>query len=63
MQFHPEMDQDTLAAWLASDAAYVEKACGPGGAEQIRAETPRLFPEYAAARDRLLRNLVQSLVR
>jgi GMP synthase-like glutamine amidotransferase len=63
VQFHPEMDQDTLAAWLASDAAYVEKACGPGGAEQIRAETPRLFPEYAAARDRLLRNLVQSLVR
>ena len=32
VQFHPEMDQPTLAAWLASDVAYVEKACGPGGA-------------------------------
>jgi GMP synthase (glutamine-hydrolysing) len=63
VQFHPEMDQATLAAWLDSDVAYVEKACGPGGAERIRAETPRLFPEYAAARDRLLRNLIQDLVR
>jgi GMP synthase (glutamine-hydrolysing) len=63
VQFHPEMDQATIGAWLASDTAYVEKACGPGGAERIRGETPRLFPEYAAARDRLLRNLVQSLAR
>jgi GMP synthase-like glutamine amidotransferase len=62
VQFHPEMDAATIAAWLESDAAYVERACGPGGADRIRAETPRLFPEYAAARDRLLRNLVQGLV-
>jgi GMP synthase (glutamine-hydrolysing) len=62
VQFHPEMDAATILAWLESDAAYVAGACGPGGAQRIRAETPRLFPEYAAARDRLLRNLVQALV-
>jgi GMP synthase (glutamine-hydrolysing) len=63
VQFHPEMDEATIAAWLDSDAAYVEKACGPGGVERIRSETPRLFPEFATARDRLLRNLVSSLIR
>jgi GMP synthase (glutamine-hydrolysing) len=61
VQFHPEMDQATITSWLDSDAAYVATACGPGGVERIKAETPRLFPEYAAARDRLLRNLVHSL--
>ncbi|HXU81899.1 MAG TPA: type 1 glutamine amidotransferase, partial [Polyangia bacterium] len=62
VQFHPEMDQATIGAWLTSDAEYVARACGPDSVERIRAETPRLFPEYAAARDRLLRNLVQGLV-
>jgi GMP synthase (glutamine-hydrolysing) len=62
VQFHPEMDQTTIGAWLESDVDYVERACGPGGADRIRTETPRLFPEYAAARDRLLRNLVQCLL-
>jgi GMP synthase (glutamine-hydrolysing) len=61
VQFHPEMDQATIGAWLQSDAEYVARACGPEGVERIRAETPRLFAEYAPVRDRLLRNLVQCL--
>jgi GMP synthase (glutamine-hydrolysing) len=61
VQFHPELDVATLEAWLESDAAYVAQACGPEGAARIRAETARHFPAYAAARDRLLRNLIRCL--
>jgi len=62
VQFHPEMHAPVIESWLGSDAAWVERACGPGAAERIRAELPRHFPAYATARDRLLRNLVRCLV-
>jgi GMP synthase (glutamine-hydrolysing) len=61
VQFHPEMHAPVIESWLEADADYVERACGPGGAERIRAEIPRHFPAYATARDRLLRNLVRAL--
>jgi len=61
VQFHPEMHAPVLESWLEADAAYVDRACGPGGAQRTKAEIPRHFPAYAAARDRLLRNLVRAL--
>jgi GMP synthase (glutamine-hydrolysing) len=61
VQFHPEMHAPVIDEWLRSDAAWVEKACGPGAVERIRAETPERFPAYAAARDILLRNLIGCL--
>jgi GMP synthase (glutamine-hydrolysing) len=62
VQFHPELDAGTLATWLETDAEYVAMACGPEGVQRIRAETPRCFPLYATARDRLLRNLIGCLI-
>jgi GMP synthase (glutamine-hydrolysing) len=62
VQFHPEMHEHVIGVWLSSDAEYVERACGPGGADGIRAATPRCFPAYADARDCLLRNLVGLLL-
>jgi GMP synthase-like glutamine amidotransferase len=62
VQFHPEMHAPVIETWLDADAAWVERACGPGAAGRIRAELPGQFPAYATARDRLLRNLVRCLV-
>jgi GMP synthase (glutamine-hydrolysing) len=62
LQFHPELDPPTIEDWVQSDAAYVDKACGPEGAARIRAETPRLFPAYRIARERLLGNIIGSLL-
>ena len=57
LQFHCELGADTIAAWVRDDADYVLGANGPGGAEQILADTQRFMPEAARAGDRLLRNI------
>jgi len=62
VQFHPEMHAPMIESWLEADAAWVEKACGTGAPARIRAEIPGHWAAYAAARDRLLRNLVRCLV-
>jgi GMP synthase (glutamine-hydrolysing) len=62
LQFHPEVDSTTLSSWLEGDAVYVAQACGPGGAEVIRAGIAQHFAAYRAASDRLLRNLIRCLV-
>jgi GMP synthase (glutamine-hydrolysing) len=62
VQFHPELDATTVEDWCRSDAAYVEQACGPGGADRIRTESALHFGAYAAARDRLLRNIIRCLL-
>jgi GMP synthase (glutamine-hydrolysing) len=58
LQFHCEVDPETIRLWVREDADYVRAACGPEGAAQILADTERL---YAAARpmwDRLLGNIL-----
>jgi GMP synthase (glutamine-hydrolysing) len=62
VQFHPELDTETIALWLDSDADYVARANGAEGAARIRSETPRQFPAYETARDRLLRNIIRCLL-
>lgn len=40
IQFHPEIDGPTSAAWADEDAAFVAAAAGPEGIARIRAEAP-----------------------
>jgi GMP synthase-like glutamine amidotransferase len=58
LQFHPELERETIAVWVREDADYVRGALGPDGGAQILADTDR---HYAAARpiwDRLLGNIL-----
>jgi GMP synthase (glutamine-hydrolysing) len=58
LQFHPELERETIATWVREDADYVRGALGPEGGARILADTER---HYAAARpiwDRLLGNIL-----
>jgi GMP synthase-like glutamine amidotransferase len=58
LQFHCEVEAQTIALWVREDAAYIEGANGPDGGARILADTER---NYAAARpvwDRLLGNII-----
>ena len=58
LQFHPELERETIAVWVGEDADYVRGALGPEGGARILADTDR---HYAAARpiwDRLLGNII-----
>jgi GMP synthase-like glutamine amidotransferase len=58
LQFHPELERETIAAWVREDADYVRGALGPEGGARILADTDR---HYAAAQpiwDRLLGNII-----
>jgi len=58
LQFHPELERETIATWVREDAEYVRGALGPEGGARILADTDR---HYAAARpiwDRLLGNII-----
>jgi GMP synthase-like glutamine amidotransferase len=58
LQFHPELERETIAVWVREDADYVCGALGPEGGARILSDTDR---HYAAARpiwDRLLGNII-----
>jgi len=58
LQFHPELERETIAVWVREDADYVRGALGPEGGARILADTDR---HYAPARpiwDRLLGNII-----
>ena len=58
LQFHRELERETVAVWVREDADYVRGALGPEGGARILADTDR---HYAAARpiwDRLLGNII-----
>jgi GMP synthase (glutamine-hydrolysing) len=58
LQFHPELERETIAAWVRGDVDYVRGALGPEGGARINADTDR---HYTAARpiwDRLLGNIL-----
>ena len=62
VQFHPELRQSDIEALLKADADYVRSTLGEHGAERIRGETERFFPRYREVSDRLLRNIVRTLI-
>jgi GMP synthase-like glutamine amidotransferase len=58
LQFHPELERETIATWVRDDADYVRGALGAEGGARILADTDR---HHAAARpiwDRLLGNIL-----
>ncbi|HVR62677.1 MAG TPA: glutamine amidotransferase [Polyangia bacterium] len=62
LQFHCELDADTIEMWAREDAAFVQLANGPGGGRRITAETAALFTEASPVWDQLLRNIVDVLL-
>ena len=62
LQFHCELDPDTIAMWAREDADFVRLAGGPGGGRRITADTAALFGQAGPAWDRLLRNIITVLL-
>lgn len=63
LQFHCEAGVAEVAAFLRADAAFVEKANGPGGVAAIEQATRELTPASRDACARLLRNLLGAMTR
>ena len=58
LQFHCELDPETIAVWVREDGDYVRAACGPDGATQILRDTERHYARTAPIWDRLLGNIL-----
>ena len=63
LQFHPELEAETIATWVREDADYVRAANGEGGAARILADTDRYLPEARPIWDRLLGNILDLMLR
>jgi GMP synthase-like glutamine amidotransferase len=61
LQFHIELDETDIEAWLAADEDYVRGALGPDGPERIRRDTQRFMPRFRSRSDRWLDQLVRSI--
>ncbi|MCS6971281.1 MAG: type 1 glutamine amidotransferase [Planctomycetota bacterium] len=59
LQFHVEVDEAMIQAWLADDAAFVRRAEGPEALARIQADTARFAPQVRPRWDRLLANLLR----
>jgi len=58
LQFHPELERETIATWVREDADYVLGALGPEGGARILADTDRLYAGAQPIWDRLLGNIL-----
>ena len=54
LQFHPEVDAAIVRSWVDSDAAMIERICGPRAACRLRAASERRFAADPAPWDALL---------
>jgi GMP synthase-like glutamine amidotransferase len=61
LQFHCEVDADSVEAFLQADAEFVTRACGPRGVDQIRRDTARYLEFSWAVGERLLRNMLDAM--
>jgi GMP synthase (glutamine-hydrolysing) len=62
LQFHCETSAEDIEAFLREDGAFVVKANGEGGVEQVRRETTRYIDSFREISDRLLRNIVRTMI-
>jgi GMP synthase (glutamine-hydrolysing) len=62
LQFHCELERDTIAAWVREDADYVREANGPEGGARILADTEKFYGAARPVWDRLLGNILGLLV-
>jgi len=58
LQFHVEVDRATARRWAVEDADFVRSARGPGGPDELLAESARLGQDVLPAADRMIRNIV-----
>jgi GMP synthase-like glutamine amidotransferase len=63
LQFHCELEVETIATWVREDAAYVHEANGEGGAARILADTERYMATARPVWDRLLGNVLDLMLR
>ena len=62
MQFHIELGPDDMEMWVHEDAEFVKAASGPRGGARILRETPAFMPPFRRMGDRLIRNLLSTLL-
>lgn len=63
LQFHVEVTAADVERWVGEDAAFVLAANGPGGGPRILADTGRYMPRYTQIGDRLIRDMLQAMLR
>lgn len=62
LQFHPEIDGPTSAAWAIDDAAYVRGANGPDGVDRLLAECDAAGSRSESLRRVLLERVLAALL-
>jgi GMP synthase-like glutamine amidotransferase len=62
LQFHIELGAADVDTWVREDAAFVNVANGSGGGPRILRETPRFMPRFRQMGDRLIRNILSTLL-
>jgi GMP synthase (glutamine-hydrolysing) len=62
LQFHPEVEGDTIDLWCELDAEYARSAGGDDAPQRIRADTRRLATIARPAGDRLISNCLDALL-
>jgi GMP synthase (glutamine-hydrolysing) len=62
LQFHPELRAETIPIWVREDADYVRAANGPDGGARILADTARLYDDARPSWDRLLGNIISTML-
>jgi GMP synthase (glutamine-hydrolysing) len=63
VQFHVEIEAAEVARWVREDADFVRAANGARGGERILADTRRFMPRHRRVGDRLIRNVLEALLR
>lgn len=58
LQFHPELERESIAVWVREDADYVRGALGEAGGARILADTDRHYGSARPIWDRLLSNII-----
>jgi GMP synthase (glutamine-hydrolysing) len=61
VQFHPEVDDATVARWARDDAGFVLRANGAGGVARLLSDTNRYSARSAVLGARLIANLIRSV--
>jgi GMP synthase (glutamine-hydrolysing) len=63
LQFHVEVEAEDVATWVREDADFVRGALGPDGPARVLADTLRFEPRHREVGDRLIRNLIEAMLR
>jgi GMP synthase-like glutamine amidotransferase len=61
LQFHVELREADVSAWLEADSEYVRRALGPDGPQRILRDTKRYLPRLIERGDRLLDRIVTTI--